>query len=168
MILMTLPIVRAGHPSPSLALSGTITASVNETDIVAGGKTIILTLVSETWVASGAAFNAQRQAILDKLVSDMAEANGWDAELSNLPVTDVVRTTDEIVTLTLSALASYDITASEVVSGGAPAAALVISGSDLVATGTFVISATSFATSIEWPEGGSIEWPGGGGDITWP
>ncbi len=164
---MVLPVVWAGRSAPFVSLSGTITASINETDIVSGAKTIILTLFEDTWIASGSVFNAQRQAILNKLVSNLSEANGWDAELSNLPVTNVVRNSDVQVTITLSALVTYDITEAEVVSSGAPAAALVISSGDLAA-GNFTITATSFATSIEWPEGGSIEWPGGGGDITWP
>lgn len=37
---------------PSAALTGTITGSITEADIVAGGKTIILTLTGDTWVAS--------------------------------------------------------------------------------------------------------------------
>ncbi len=167
MILMVLPILWGGQNVPFVALSGTATASIDETDVVAGGKTVVLTLMSDTWVAAGSTFNAQRQAILDKLVSDGSETNGWDAELSNLPVTDVVRTDDEIVTITLSALANYDITAQEVVSGGAPAAALVTSGSDLVANGTFTVAAIGTSSAITWPEGSNIEWPEGG-NIEWP
>ena len=146
-----------------ISLSGTVTAGINEVDIVAGGKTIILTLGDDTWVAAGAAFNAQRQPIIDKFVSDGAEVNGWNAERSNLPVTDVVRTSDRVVTITLSALVNYDITVQEVVSGGAPAAALVTSTADLTAPEKFTIQ----LAAIAWPEGGSIEWPEGG-TIQWP
>ena len=65
----------------SATLTGTITASVVESDIVTGGKTIILTLTGDTWVAAGAAFNAQRQNIINGIDSAQAEATGWDAEV---------------------------------------------------------------------------------------
>jgi hypothetical protein len=35
----------------SAALTGTATATINEADIVAGGKTIILTLTGDTWIS---------------------------------------------------------------------------------------------------------------------
>lgn len=37
--------------SSSVALSGTATSSITESDIVAGGKTVILTLTGDTWIA---------------------------------------------------------------------------------------------------------------------
>lgn len=37
---------------PSVALTGTVTASIDEADIVAGGKTIILTLTDGVWAPS--------------------------------------------------------------------------------------------------------------------
>lgn len=49
------------------ALSGTATATIDESDIVVGGKTIIITLTGDTFVADGAAFDAQRQAIINGL-----------------------------------------------------------------------------------------------------
>lgn len=58
--------VPAAAPA-SAALTGTVTATIDESDIVTGGNTIILTLTGDTWVASGAAFEAQRQAIIDGL-----------------------------------------------------------------------------------------------------
>lgn len=51
----------------TLALSGTVTASISEEDIIAGGKTIILTVTDNTWATSGANFDAVRQAIIDGL-----------------------------------------------------------------------------------------------------
>ena len=40
----------ASRTGATAALSGTITASVKEADLVAGGKTIILTLTGDTWI----------------------------------------------------------------------------------------------------------------------
>jgi hypothetical protein len=51
----------------TIALSGTVTASVKEADIVTGGKTIILTLTGNTWKSTGASFDAERQNIIDGL-----------------------------------------------------------------------------------------------------
>jgi len=51
----------------SAALTGTITATVDEDDITAGNKILTITLTGDTFVAAGATFDAQRQAILDGL-----------------------------------------------------------------------------------------------------
>ena len=87
-----------------VTLSGTATASITEADLTAGGKTIILTLTNDTWAAAGALFDAQRQPILDGIVSAQSEAAGWNAVVSpNEPVTSVVRASDTVVTITLEA-----------------------------------------------------------------
>jgi hypothetical protein len=39
--------------TPIVTLSGTVTATIGETDIVAGGKTIILTVAGDTYIAAG-------------------------------------------------------------------------------------------------------------------
>lgn len=127
----------------SAALTGTITASATEADIVAGGKTIILTLTGDTWVASGATFDAQRQNIINGLDSAQAEANGWDAVVkAGLAVTDVVRTSATVVTITLPAFATYNITATETVTATIPSTALT-GGVQIVASPTFTVSAVS-------------------------
>lgn len=122
------------------AVTGTATASITEADVVAGGKTIIITLTGDTWVASGATFDAQRQAIIDGLDSAQAEATGWNAEVrDNEVVAAVVRTSDTVVTITLSAAAAYDITAQETITATVPAAALT-GGNAVVATPTFTVA----------------------------
>lgn len=49
-----IPTLRCGVEAvpPSCALSGTATASITETDVITGGKTIILTLTDDTWYPS--------------------------------------------------------------------------------------------------------------------
>ncbi len=112
---------------PVVSASGTLLAEVISQDsIVAGGKTIILRLVGTEWVV--ATFNAQRQNIIDGIDSDGAEANGWDAERSNIAVTAVVRTSDTEVTITLPALANYVITAQESLTITVPSSALTVGG----------------------------------------
>jgi hypothetical protein len=127
------------------ALSGTVTDD-SETDIRAGGSTIILTLTGDTWVAAGAAFDAQRQNIIDGLDSARAEAAGWDAVVkTGLAVTDVVRTSDTVVTVTLPAF-DYHITATETITATVPATA-VAGGSAIVAAPTFDVVAITAALS---------------------
>jgi hypothetical protein len=130
----------ATEPAPTCALSGTIlTASV--ADIVAGGATIILTLDDDTWVTAGATFDAQRQNIIDGLISDGSEAHGWNAEVRDkIPVTDVIRTSDTVVTITLSAAADYAITADETITVIVPATS-VTAAAEIEAVPSFTLEA---------------------------
>jgi hypothetical protein len=115
------------------AVSGTITSSTTKTDIVSGGKTIVITLTGDTWVPIGAAFDAQRQNIIDGLNSAQSETNGWNNEVRDKQsVSGVVRTSNTEVTITLDAQAAYDISANETITATVPASALVASSSPLV------------------------------------
>ncbi len=126
------------------ALTGTATSSITEADIVTGGKTVILTLAGDTWVAAGSTFNAQRQNIINGLDSAQAETLGWDAEVkAKEVVTAVVRTSSTVVTITLSASASYNITAQETITATIPATALVTSSTAVVASPTFTVDFTA-------------------------
>jgi hypothetical protein len=124
--------------------SATITAiGITDDEIVAGGQTAVIDLTNDTWVASGATFNAQRQAIIDGITSAQIEATGWNAEVRDKEVvTAVVRTSDTKVTITLTASAAYDITATETITATIPAAALTAAG-ELVATPNFVVQQAS-------------------------
>jgi len=132
----------------SAALTGTVTASITEADIVTGGKTIILTLTNDTWVAVGATFDAQRQNIINGIDSAQAEGTGWDAEVKAKEVVGaVVRTSDSVVTITLTAQAGYNITATETITATIPATALVRAVA-IVATPTFTVTAVGLSTTI--------------------
>lgn len=133
--------VLASISGRSATITGTVTASTVEADIVAGGKTIIITLVGDTWVATGATFDAERQNIINGLDSGQAEATGWDAVVkATLGVAAVVRTSDTVVTITLTAFATYDITAIETITTTVPDSAIEGTGA-LVATPTFTVDA---------------------------
>lgn len=108
-----------------LTLSGTI-LTATETNIVSGGRTIILTLpTGYTWVAAGATFDAQRAAIIAGLTSGASEATGWNAVVKPaIGVGDVVRTSATIVTITLPAVATYNIAAPETITVVVPDAAI--------------------------------------------
>lgn len=133
--------------------SGLTTTITEEASIVIGGSTITLTLTGDTFVAAGATFDTERQGLIDNLVSAQSEVNGWNAEKVNLPITDVVRTSDTVVTITLSALVNYDITANEEITSTIQASALVTSTSDVISTPAFIISAIASGFNVAWAIG---------------
>jgi len=131
-------------PTVLAAITGTATASITEADLVVGGRTVIITLTNETWATAGASFDAQRQAIINGLDSAQAEATGWNTVIRDAEVVGaVIRTSDTVVTITLSAAASYDITAAETITVTVPSSALVTSLVDVTGTPTFTVSAVA-------------------------
>ena len=129
-------------------VTGTATASITEADIVTGGKTIILTLVGgPRWVTAGATFNAERQGIIDGLDAASSPALGWNDEVRDKEVvTAVVRTSNTVVTITLTASALYDVSSQEIVTVTVPSGATDY-GAELTAQPTFTVDAVA-ATSI--------------------
>lgn len=123
-----------------ITLSGTC-LSMTPRDVVLGGKTVILTLSgNDQWVAAGATFNAVRQAIINGMTSAQSETHGWNAEVRDKEVVSaVVRTSNTVVTVTLSAEAGYLVTASETITVTVPASA-INAGVSRVAAPTFTIS----------------------------
>jgi len=120
---------RPDGPGPvvSLAVTGTLAGST-EAQMVTGGRTTILTLTNDTWVASGATFNAIRQAIINEQTASATPTNGFNNEVrDNEVVGSVARTSDTVVTITWSAAASYSIATPETITSSAPASALVTS-----------------------------------------
>lgn len=132
--------VSPGVDAAAVAIvSGTLLASAGEASVQDGGKTIVITLSNEQWVAAGATFDAARQAIIDGLDSDGAEGTGWNAEIRDKEVVGAVeRTSPTRVTITLSANASYDIASNETVTVTVPATA-VLGAAPITAAPTFTI-----------------------------
>ncbi len=136
----------AGASSISAALSGKVIFA--ESEVIAGGGETILTITGDTWVAAGAAFNAQRQNIIDGFDSAQVEATGWNAEVRDKEVVGaVVRTSDTVVTITWSAAAAYDVTAREDITATVPATALAGSESP-VASSTLQVNVVDPASSL--------------------
>jgi len=131
----------SGAATPTAALTGTITAGVTETDIVSGGKTLIITLTNDTWIAAGAgSFDLQRDEILAGIDSGQAEGTGWDAVPKvNQSLGGIIRTSDTVVTITWDAFATYNITAQETITVTVPSTA-VVGAAPIVATPTFTVS----------------------------
>jgi len=130
-------------------LSGTVTAATTEANIVAGGKTIIITLTNDTWIAgtgaSGAYTDAEALVIINGLAAGDQTAE-WtkvkDALIAASAAgvnTAVVRTSDTVLTITLPATAGYNIATNQTVTMTVPAAS-VAGVSAIVAAPTFVIT----------------------------
>jgi len=84
-------------------------------------------------------YDDARPAIRDGLVSAQSEATGWNATVKpNIPLDNIVRTSDNVVTVTLQAQADHNITAQETITDTIPAIA-VLDGSAIVATPTFTV-----------------------------
>jgi hypothetical protein len=90
-------------------------------------------------VSGPASFSSFRRAILNGLDSAQAEGTGWDAVKTTIDESAVVRTSSTVVTITLPAIPSYDITASEVITDTVPGAALT-GAVDIVATPTLGVA----------------------------
>lgn len=122
-------------------ITGTITGNVTETDIVTGGKTLLITLTGDTWIVAGAgSFDLQRAAILQGLDSAQSEALGWNLIVRDTePVSSVIRTSDTVVTIIFVAHGTYQITVPETITVTVPGSA-VVGGVALVATPSFVVS----------------------------
>lgn len=129
-------------------LTGTVTGGCTAADIVTGGKTIILTLTGDTWIAT-ASFDAQRQNIINGMTSAQSELFGWNNVVKALQgVAGVVRTSDSVVTITLDAQITYAITATETITVTIPSTALNLNAA-LVAAPTFQV--TTGATDEGFP-----------------
>jgi len=133
----------------SATLPGTATATIDEDDIVTGGKTIILTLTGDTFVTG----TVSEDGIAAGSDSDKTGANKWDALIkTDLDNTDVVisttTVTNDTATITLPAYATYDTDEQETTTWTIPAASLTTSSVDVVATPTFTVDFVSIAGSI--------------------
>ena len=84
---------------------------------------------------------------------------------AGLAVTDVVRTSNTVVTVTLPAFASYDITAAETITATVPASA-VTSASTIIATPTFIILTVIPSGQQEFVDDGVFTVPGGVNQFT--
>lgn len=140
----------------SAEISGTISIA-DETEVIEGGSTLIITLTNDLWVADGATFEAQRQNIIDGITAATSQTNGWNNILrdTELLVTHVVRTSDAVVTITLPTAATYSVTSDEVISVTVPATALAVSASALIAGSTFTVVAETPDASCSM--GGTID-----------
>lgn len=132
-------------------VTGTVVSSATEAEIAAGGETIIITLSGGNWV-TGIDFTNQRQNIINGIDSAQSEGTGWDAVVkAGQTVGGVVRTSDTVVTITLDAFGSYNISSNETITVTVPGTA-ISTGISVVATPTFSIIASGVveAVNVSW------------------
>lgn len=130
-----------------ITLTGTAVPTQTETDIVTGGKTIILTLAGDTFVTG----SSSEDGIASGSDSDIAASGtNWDSLIkTDLDNTDVVLSVgDTVATITLPAYASYDIPATETITWTIPAASLTTGTSEIIATPTHTVTPTAAGGTI--------------------
>jgi hypothetical protein len=115
----------------------------------ASGNASSTTSATDPWVSvciellPNTPFDSARQAFITGFDSAQSEAGGWDAKVKAVAgVTEVVRTSDTVVTWTVAARADFDITAQETITGTIPASILA-NAIAVVATPTFTIDQVS-------------------------
>jgi hypothetical protein len=138
----------AASSNTNVVISGTILPSVQAKDIQDGGKTIIITLENDTWLAGGVLFDAVRQDILDGITTDASHGRWLQYGIGAQPVSAVVRTSDTVVTITLVAAPDYEIRGTETITVKVPNAALVSHPGDIGEPGdTGVLGSPTFSVS---------------------
>jgi hypothetical protein len=104
-------------------------------------------------------FDDERQSLLDGIDGDLSETHSWDNERSNLPVSNVARTSHTVATITLSALADYDISELETLTITVPGSILA-GGSPLVASPTIEIDYSALNHYTLTCDGGNFDYAG--------
>ena len=98
------------------ALTGTLADNATETELRSSGQTLVITLTNDTWHANIGSASTETTALINGLDSAQGETKGWDAVVkAGLNDTHVVRTNQTVVTITLPAFSTYDISAQETI-----------------------------------------------------
>ena len=119
--------------------AGTAIPTQTEDDIIAGGKTITLTLIDDTFVTGSTSLDG----IASGSDSDIAASGtNWDSLIKTaLDNTDVVLSVgDTVATITLPSFATYDVPATETITWTIPASSLTTSSVDVISSPTFTVT----------------------------
>ena len=142
-------VLEATTATTSVALTGTMLATVDEDDLTGGGKTIIGTITGDTLKAAGTGpigSTADTQALIDGFSAASSPGNGWNAEVRDKALTsEITRDSDTQFTWTVAAQSGFDIAAQQTVEGIIPVAVLVTGAAPITATPTFTIDAVGAA-----------------------
>jgi len=135
---------------PAVTIKAAVTASISgtaatatESDIVAGGKTIIITLSNGTFGTQIASLTSKREALIDGLTagSDTAEWAKVITALKAAGAAAVTRDSDTQVTITLPATAEYSIAGNQTITLNIPSGSISGVSSTVVAAPTVTIAA---------------------------
>jgi len=134
----------------SATTSGTLVgASVFEDAIVSGGRVLKLTLAEDVYVST-AVFSTIRQDIIDGLESDSSTATSWNTKVRDtVSVSAVVRTSDTLCTITLPAIADYDISTNETITATLPATAMASTVFAVIAAPTILIRKALASSAVQ-------------------
>ncbi len=129
--------------TPAALVTGSvISGGIGEQDVVDGGKTIVIELVNDTWLAAGTGpvgSEANSLAILAGITASLTPANGWNNEWRDNEVFgSITRDSNTQITIVMTAAAAYSVEANEVITVTVPAEA--IAGSNpIIAAPTFTV-----------------------------
>lgn len=141
-------------------LSGTIISTlVSETDILTGGKTLTITLSDGQWVTDIKTNETKRNALFSGLATS-TDAAAWAKVVSALKTagqTAIERTNNYTITITLPAVAGYNIAANQYVTMTIPATCMIggianLTLSDTISIGvvaTATLSGTAIASTLD-------------------
>lgn len=96
-------------------VSGTAVPSLTEADIVNGGKTIIITLTSDTWASDVISSATKREALIDgfKFANSTIDTDQWNNMLDVIKASaGFTRVSNTAVTITLPRAAAFNISGS--------------------------------------------------------
>ena len=130
-------------------LSGTIISTpVSETDILTGGKTLTITLSDGQWVTDIKTNDIKRNALFSGLAAS-TDTTAWSKVVSALKAagqTAIDRTDNYTVTITLPAVAGYNIAANQYVTMTIPATCMIGGIANLTLGDTISIGVVATAT----------------------
>lgn len=132
--------------SQSASISGTVTTAATESDIVSGGKSLIITLQDDIWTS-----DIESQSNINTLVDnieDSASSAAWDVVQTALKASpaNIVRTSDTVLTITLPPAAAYVLGSDQTINVKIPPELLTSSSANLTA-GSFTVKAISASLS---------------------
>ena len=131
----------------SASISGTlITTPPTESDIVTGGKTLVITLKNDVWAQDVVSTGAKLDSLIDNIKT--TTSTPWDDVQSLLRSnhSNVVRTNDKVLTITLPAVPSYALTQDQTINVSIPSIALATSSVPITA-GSFTVKAVAATLS---------------------
>ena len=144
------PTVTIYDLNPVVTLSGTALPTLTESNIRAGGYTVIYDVIYDTWATNLDENNATTTEFLEGLTGNQ----DWLTVTDLLDFTNLTRNSASRVTLLLPAVPSYAISSNETVSASIPASAFNgISGAS--AGAAFTVSNQEAGTNVTWSTGTS-------------
>ena len=136
------------HPLRGPNISTNLTGpgiSMNESDVVAGGKVVEITISGDTFVATAGDDNAITTATLQGLSGSAA----WNTNVRDtLTHAHLVRTSDTVLTLTLPACAGYNITELDTITWTLPGSAITSGSTSIASPSIIIYSETEVGTTV--------------------